>query len=245
MRNIRIPKKWVIPIVLFILFVISACGDSTPGGSSFQDPFIPSLTDTGWVVDPANAMSDETERVLESLAEQINNNPDGYQIGIAVFNNAASEEVALATKFGNENGIGSSEKDNGIAIVILIDKEGGDGNAPAIGVAIGSGLEGQLNDAKVGRMLDATYVPARSDGNWEQGLIDFVSASLLVLTGEDGDLYAPEPINWTLWIIIIIVIVILVICDFAFLGGNITYIVISVASKSGGGGSFSGGGSSR
>lgn len=237
---------FLVTVLLILGLVLAACGDATPGGSSLTDPLIPTITsDTGWVVDPANGMSSETESTLEQMAARFDTSPEGYQVAIAVFNNSASDDLEFATRFGDENGIGSADKDNGIAIVLFTDKEGSDGKSPSIGVAIGSGLEGDLNDAKVGRMLDKTYVPARSEGNWEKGLIDFVAALELVLTGQDGDQFAPEPINWWLWGGIILFIIILVILDFRFFDGTITYVVVSAASKSGGGGGFSGGGASR
>lgn len=236
----------LVSALLVLVMVLMACGDATPQGSSIVDPIMPVITtDTGWVVDPADGMSAETEAVLEEMANRFDQYPDGYQVAIAVFKNSASDDLEFATRFGDENGIGSAERDNGIAIVLFTDKEGSDGNSPSIGVAIGSGLEGDLNDAKVGRMLDKTYVPARAEGNWEKGLIEFVNALELVLTGQDGDQFAPEPINWWFWGGIILFIIILLILDFRFFDGNITFAIVSVASKSGSGGGFSGGGASR
>lgn len=236
----RVFSRKALPLWLVLMFVIVGC-DTTPGGTALQNPSLPSLTtETGWVVDPADAMSNETEQVLEAVAESIDRMDEGFQLGIAIFSNCACDTVDFATEFGNHNGIGSAENDNGIAIAVFVDKSGGDGNSPAIGVAVGSGGGGVLNAAKVGRMLDQLYVPLRADGDWEQGLIDFVQALETVLNGEDGEQFAPEPTNWTLIIILIIVIVILLICDVVFLDG--AFIGAMASGSGGGGGSIGGGG---
>jgi len=218
--------------------LLAACG-VTPGGTAFSDPPMPRLTtDTGWVVDPVDGLSEQTEQVLEELARQIDAKPEGYQVGVAVFNNAASNSVELATKFGNHNQLGSAENDDGVAIVVLLQVEGVEGYKPAIGVAIGSGLEGVLNDAKVGRMLDRTFVPARAEGQWERGLIEFVQAVDLALKGQDGELYAEPPFDWVKLLLIIGAVLILSLILFLWGGGS------SGGRYSGGGsgGGYSGGG---
>ena len=245
-------KKARLVLALFLLLMsvlIVAC-TSEPGGTAMTNPTIPILTEkTGWVIDAVDALSPDTEKVLEELAQEIAAS-NGAQLGVAVFNNANSKPVALATEFGNTNKLGSAEKDNGIAIVVLVQREGGDGHAPAIGVAIGNGLEGDLNDSKVCRMLDKTFVPLRAEGKWEDGLVSFVRSLIVVLKGEDGEMYAPEPINWVFWGIIIALIIILLILDFTLLDGAFTYAVLSSSSRGGssrlgGGGSFGGGGVGR
>lgn len=245
--------------LLIVVLILVACAPST-GGTAFSDPVMPGLTaDTGWVVDPANGMSPEAEAALERLATQIDGKPEGYQLGVAVFNNAASDSVELATKFGNHNQLGSAENDNGIAVVILLDVQGGDGNKPAVGVAIGSGLEGVLNDSKVGRILDRTFVPARAEGQWERGLVEFVQAVDLVLTGQDGELYSEPPFDWVKLLLIIAAVIVLAIILAALDGGSSSgggrYTgggssnnggwSSSSGSSFGGGGGFSGGGASR
>jgi uncharacterized protein len=244
--------------LLIVVLILVACAPST-GGTAFSDPVMPGLTaDTGWVVDPANGMSPEAEAALERLATQIDGKPEGYQLGVAVFNNAASDSVELATKFGNHNQLGSAENDNGIAVVILLDVQGGDGNKPAVGVAIGSGLEGVLNDSKVGRMLDKTFVPARAEGQWERGLVEFVQAVDLVLTGQDGELYSEPPFSWWSFLLPIIIVLLIVLVLYFLQGGSSGgsssgggWSSSSSSSSSfgggsiGGGGGFSGGGAGR
>lgn len=245
--------------LLFFLFILlAAC--TAPEGTAVTDPVIPTLTtDTGWWIDTTGKMSATTEQQLEALSSQISQ--AGFQLGGVIFSNSASDGMDIATKLGNQTGLGSAEKDNGIAIVVFLDKAGGSGEKPAISVAIGSGLEGSLNDAKVGRFLDQTFVPARSDGQWEKGLVDFVSLLQRYLADPNADEFRDPPQDLSgLWVILIFVgIIMLLVLLLAAAGisgsggsGGSSGRRFSSSSSSsshsssrGGGGGFSGGGASR
>lgn len=236
-------------LLLATVVVLTACGNSKTG-SSTSNPTLPELTtETGWVVDTTGKMSSDTMSQLQSLAKNVQS--DGYQMGIFIFSNCACEPVPYATEVANKNGIGVKGKDNGITVVVFLDKEGGGGAKPAIGVAIGSGLEGQLNDAKVGRLLDATFVPARSDGNWETGLITFVTATRAVLNGTSVDSFKappPKPIDIVKWVIIVIAAIIAITLDglfFQFTFTRLALIIVFSGGKLGGGGRSTGGGVAR
>ena len=118
--------------------------------------------------------------------------------------------------------------------------EGDDGHAPYIFVAIGSGLEGDLPDSKVGWFLDTFFFPKRAEGEWEEGLADLVNALRGYLVDPEAPEYNP-PIPWGLIITIIVIVVILIVLDVSFTGGEITAAIFEAAAKGGGGG-FSGGG---
>lgn len=259
-------------VVIIILLMTAAC-QQTPSGNGFVDPVIPILTSsTGWVVDTTATLGVENERNMEALAEEIRT--DGFQIGIAIFSNSASEPIQIATEFGNTNQIGSGEIDNGIAVAIFLDKEGASGDKPAIAVAIGSGLEAVLTDGITGRILDATYVPARSSGDWQRGTIELLTGLRDYLNGARGidEFRTPPPPDQTaLIVVVVIAVIIIVILDGIFLKFAIVNFVLelflsasestpygssgtgfgssgssgSSSTRSGGGGSFRGGGSTR
>ncbi len=224
----------------------AACAPGlTQTGSDITDPVIPRLTtSTGWWIDTTGRVSPETLAALNAEAEAINQM--GFQLGGAIFLDSVSDGIQIATEFGNVNGLGSAEKDNGIAIVLFLDKEGLDGNAPAIDVAIGSGLEGLLNDAKVGRFLDEKFVPARTDGDWETGLVAFVQHLRAYLDNPEASEFQDPPIGWSwLWILLLLLVLFILL---AALGGTSGYYgggLSGGGGSLGGGGGFSGGGGSR
>lgn len=85
-------------------------------------------------------------------------------MAILVINSTGDEEIAMyATEVFNENGIGQEDKDNGVLIVVAV----GDGT---YFVAVGLGLEGVLNDAKVGRYGREQFEPYADIGDYGQGL---------------------------------------------------------------------------
>jgi uncharacterized protein len=240
-------KRYVVLLALLsVVFILSAC-DGGNTGSALDDPDIPHFdTDTGYVIDVTDQLSDEYERQLEAMLESLDD--QGWQTVIGVFSNLASEPVLFGTEVMNENGIGDSSRNDGLVIVIFVDKEGGDGNEPAIGVAVGSGLEGDFNDARVGRMLDATYVPLRADGDWEEGLVSFVTAYEGLRGGTTTWEQYPEkePMDPMLILLIVIVVVVLVLIDGGLTGFQLTLLLLSIgASSIGGGGGGRGGGASR
>ncbi|PIZ46327.1 hypothetical protein COY32_03480 [candidate division WWE3 bacterium CG_4_10_14_0_2_um_filter_41_14] len=242
-------EKW---LFILILILLAAC--TSPAGTALSDPVLPLLTNqTGWWVDTTSTLSPSTQAELEKLSQKVE--ISGFQLGGAIFNNSLSEPLDLATQFGNTNQLGSAEKDNGVAIVVILDKAGGSGDKPAIGVAVGSGLEGLLNDAKVGRFLDKTFVPARSAGEWDKGLVEFVSLVQRYLADPESEEFRDPPSQeisgWTLLGYLLLLILVLFLL--AWLGGGETgdtsgsssWSSSSSSGGSGGGGGFSGGGGSR
>lgn len=252
-------RKWLVLAVS--LLMLTACTVSV--GSPLADPVIPRITtDTRWFVDTTGRVSEATLQTLHGEAVQMNQ--EGFQVAGAFFSDSLSDGMEIATKFGNENGIGDAGKDNGIAIVVFLDKAGGDGNKPSISVAIGSGLESLLNDGKVGRFLDQTFVSARSEGRWEEGLVEFVLLVHDYLKDPLADEFREPPADYTWLLYVLIGLIVFLAIDGVFLKWAISLTVLEIldtASSSsgsnrsgsrssgggsrGGGGGFSGGGSSR
>lgn len=232
-------------ILILTAFLLVACGGTaTSQGSPMSDPVMPTLTtDTGWWIDTTGRVSQETLRDLNQKSGAISDM--GFQLGGVFFANAASGEVEIANKFGNHNKLGSAGKDNGIAIAVFLDKAGGDGNKPSIGVAVGSGLEGTLNDAKVGRFLDETFVPARKEGRWEQGLVEFVQITERYLTNPNAQEFQDPPADYTWLLWVIVGLVVFFAADGLFFKFAITMFLLEAFASSGSTSSGSGRGGSR
>ena len=233
----------VLALLLFLTALIFSDCASSAAGSPTTDPIMVQLTtDTGWWIDTTGSVRRDVMDALK--AESRSAERDGFQIGGVIFSNSVSEVMDICTKFGNFNGIGNKEKDNGLAICVFLDKEGASGDKPAIAVAVGKGLEATLNDAKVGRFLDTYFVPERTNGNWEKGTINVTNAFHRYLIDPENEEFKDPPPNWTLIIIIIVLLVILLFLDGTFNNFAFTMAVMESAAKGGGGG-FGGGGASR
>lgn len=209
-------RIWSALVGLFLLLTLSlmACEATISTGTS-QDPPIPHITrqDRGWV-DPTGRVNAST---LEALRQQSDAfEAEGFQLAGVFFSDVVSDPSKIAADFGNENGIGSANKDNGLVILVLLDRQGTDGNKPYIFVATGKGLEGLLNDAKVTRFRESYFNPLRGQGQWEQGLIQLCSKFAEYLKNPEAQAFSDASLEQTaqsqqqqqapLWQIIVFVV---------------------------------------
>ncbi|MFH0929386.1 MAG: TPM domain-containing protein [Candidatus Aenigmatarchaeota archaeon] len=151
-------------ILFFILFLIFI--------SSVAFAEVPTLQK--YVNDNANVLSDADEARLNSLAAMIEENTT-VEIAILTVNSlegVSIEEYAVETF--EKNGIGKKDVDNGLLIMATIeDREWR--------FEVGYGLEGVLNDAKVG-LIGRTYLtPAFREEMYGDGFYDAVSAVFIVI----------------------------------------------------------------
>jgi uncharacterized protein len=152
--------------LLFVTYVLLAVEYN-------QEPAIPLIAQyNAFFIDTTGTLDHSFLSQLHDQAKEFENT--GFQIAGFFANTTERTTVDVATEFGNKNGIGFKDKDNGIAVAVFLNKANNAGQKPTIGVAIGKGLEGLLNDAKIGRLLDETFVKKRAIGHWQEGLIDFV-----------------------------------------------------------------------
>lgn len=96
------------------------------------------------------------------------------EIGIVVINSTEGMEISqYAIEVFNSNGIGNRERNNGVLIVVATGDQ-------TYFVAVGSGLESILNDAKVGRFARDYFVP-----NAEVGDYGYAIFALTVMIGSE------------------------------------------------------------
>jgi uncharacterized membrane protein YgcG len=97
----------------------------------------------------------------------------GFQIAVVFFNNLASDPHQFATQVFNTNGIGYKDTNNGVLFVLYLQKLGTDGHAPWLTYITGSGISGSLPDTLMDDYAQSTFVPARAQGHWQDGLVAF------------------------------------------------------------------------
>ncbi len=169
----------LLPFALLILLFVSlfsACGgpqqSANPVGTSTQDPPIPHLTEA------THGILDTTGTVPQSYLEQLRARSDavqanGFQIAVVFFNNVASDPHQFATNVFNTNGIGFQDTNNGVLFVLYLQKPGTDGHAPWLSYITGAGISGSLPDTLMDDYVQRTFVPARAQGQWQDGLLAF------------------------------------------------------------------------
>lgn len=99
-----------------------------------------------YVNDFAGVLTPSQESTLNSIAQQIEQSTT-VQIAIVTVESTGGEDrVLYANHLGDESGVGKAATDNGLVLLWSMANEKGGA------IAVGSGIESILNDAKVGRI---------------------------------------------------------------------------------------------
>jgi uncharacterized membrane protein YgcG len=168
---------YILRIALLSLLVaglLAACAGQpqNPAGSSTQDPPMPQLTaDTHGILDATGTVPQSFIAQLRSRSDGVQ--AHGYQIAVVFFNDLASDPHQFATDVFNHNGIGSKDTNNGVLFVLYLQKPGTDGHAPWLTYITGGGISGALPDTLMDDYVQTTFVPARAQGKWQDGLLAF------------------------------------------------------------------------
>jgi uncharacterized protein len=217
---------------------------------------IPKAEANVYVYDDDNLFDESTEGQINSMLVELEKKTGAEFVVNTVQSLLGKEIEDYSIKVANELGIGKKDKDNGV--LLLISR-----SDTRVRLEIGKGLEGVLNDAKCGRILDEYFVPYRDNDEYSeatkltvQAVINEIAKDAGVsIDGVDESITAPEPdkIPWG-WVIGIILAIIIILIIINWLtDGAIVDIISDINSSSGGGssgggfggGSFGGGGASR
>ncbi len=163
-------KVFTLLCVIILIFSLSfssiAISLPEPTNNFFVNDFVDIINE----YDESEMMkigADLYEQTTSQIVVVTINSLDGYDV----------DEYAL--ELGRKWGVGSEEKDNGVVILLsLSDRE--------ISIQVGYGLEGCLNDGKVGRILDDYAIPYLSENDYSTGLIETYKAVSYVICEEYG-----------------------------------------------------------
>lgn len=162
------------------LFCIGACLNITVYA-------LPAPTRLFYAADYANVLSAETETFIvehsAALAEKT-----GAQIVVATVESLDGQAVVeYGLNLLRSWGVGDKEKNNGVVILVSTgDRE--------IGVSVGYGLEGALNDSKTGRLIDTCAIPSLRENDYNAGIYQLYNAVLSEAYREYG-LSVPDTVK--------------------------------------------------
>ena len=112
---------------------------------------------------------DEIVRVNKELEDKM-----GSQVLVVIANNDDGyEAMDYGVDIFNQNKIGDKTKNNGVLILLLVDNIT---DTKEIGIITGYGIEGRLNDGKVGRIIDDFMINDLKEGNYSRGLLQGFNA---------------------------------------------------------------------
>lgn len=215
---------------------------------------IPTVEDGVFVYDEDNIIDDDVEEKINDMLVDLEEKTDVEFAVITVEDLQGREIEDYANNLFNTLGIGKKGEDNGLLLLISRSDE-------RVRIEVGRGLEGCLNDAKCGRILDDYFVPYRESDEYTEGTELTVRAILNVLADEydvqiqgvSEDLQVQEEETDDLeWVKITLIVIMIILVTLRFvislIGDDDDYhgggIFFGSGGSSGGsfGGGFSGGG---
>jgi uncharacterized protein len=176
-----------IAIPLVALLVAAAPQQpATPNAQRLRWVPNPTQTTHGWVSDPAQHLSAETVRRIDSTIFALERTTSDEMAVVVIDSLDGLEPSEAALLLHRRWGVGKRDKNNGILFLW----------SPAlrkIYVSVGYRLEGVLPDARVGRIEDDVILPAFRDGDFDRGVLAGVTALAAAAAGDTTVSRSPVP----------------------------------------------------
>jgi uncharacterized protein len=201
--------KRVLPILLLLLVL---------SGAVLAQAKLP--VSSGYINDFAELLSPQEKKELTAISAGLKQRT-GAELAVAVVKSVAPLDSRLyAVKLFEKWGIGEKSKDNGILLLLAMEEK-------RVEIEVGYGLEGTLNDALCGRILDTYAVPSFKAGKFGEGLIATARAISETVAGkevplaEQQEAAAPDDIGIAFFIAIIAIIILSIVLKrpFSLFGG--------------------------
>lgn len=163
-----INSRFFLSIILIVSFI-------SIGYSQYKIPKKPEFQTS--VYDYINLLNSSQKKSLENKLIKYSDSTS-TQIVVAIINSTEGEYINyLGTKWAQQWGIGQSEKDNGIFILLAK-------NDRKIGINSGQGVEHLLTDAVSRRIIERDIIPYFKKNDYYSGLNKASESIFEVMTGE-------------------------------------------------------------
>ena len=240
-------------ISLFVLLVVlSTLAITLVGCGAKESIKVPEVQQDVFVYDQDECINNEIEAEINFMIKELKEKTKAEFAVVSVTSLCGYTIEEYANELFNALGIGNKDQDNGVLLLFCKSEN-------RVRLEIGRGLEGCLNDAKCGRILDDNFVPYREEGDYTNATRNTVIAVLAVIAEEyqvelenvgEVELTAGEENEWPAWVYVIIFLLFVVYCLMSCFGGGGSGISsggFSGGRSSGsfGGGRSGGGGASR
>jgi uncharacterized protein len=181
-------------IFISILLTSSILGGLSPTvhlpshAISVQDVPHPSQMNTGWVVDTANILDQNTIAKLNTIISEVKTKTGAQIVVVTVPDTKpSSTPKEFATDLFNRWGIGQKGQDNGL--LLLISR-----NERRVEIETGYGTEGVLTDAQTGNIIRTKIIPSFKQENYADGTLEGVRAiANIILQAPDFANPVPQP----------------------------------------------------
>ncbi|MCX6711642.1 MAG: TPM domain-containing protein [Candidatus Woesearchaeota archaeon] len=160
----------------------------------------------GFVNDYSNILSEQEKQQITQIAQSIYDSGKA-EYAIVIINSTQGQDIKSYAITLAQGKLGSKEKDNGLLLLVSIeDRE--------YRFEVGSGLEGTLNDAKVGRIGRDYLVPNFQKGQYGQGIIEASQAIQNALNQTANEQVNTNPSQQMITPLIVLIIFIIIFLSF-------------------------------
>ena len=247
MNNKRIISLLVLLVMISsFVFVFTGCGTK-------ESIKVPEVKQDVFVYDQDDCINDEIETEINFMIKELKEKTEAEVAVVSVMSLSGYTIEEYANELFNSLGIGKKGEDSGVLLLFCKSES-------RVRLEVGRGLEGCLNDAKCGRILDDHFVPYREQDDYTKATRNTVIAVLSVIAEEyqvelenvgETEVVAEEESELPGWVYVIIFLLLAVYCVTSIFGGGSSgssYGGFSGGRSSGGsfgGGRSGGGGASR
>lgn len=138
--------------------------------------------------DFAGILSGQTKQYVNQAARKVKELTSA-EIAVVTIDSLDGEDIeTYSLQLARQWQIGDASKNNGILFLVST----GDRKTY---IQVGDGLEGALNDAKVGRIIDKYAIPYFKEDNWDEGIVNVVAAISKEIYNEYNVDYDDETIS--------------------------------------------------
>ncbi len=166
--------NWIFVIIIFFINLCDVKG------------FALNFTEDIYVNDFADVLNEDTKNFIISQGKALDGSTSA-QLAVVTTKTLESQPIEdYALNIFREWEIGNKEKNNGVLLLLSTEDR-------QVKIEVGYGLEGALNDAKTGRILDNFGVPYFKKENWNLGVRE-VYINLLSEIYKEYGLEVPEEV---------------------------------------------------
>lgn len=235
-------KKRIMSVIA-LLVMITTLTITFVGCATKESIEVPKVQKDVFVYDQDECINNEIEVEINFMIKELEEKTEAEFAIVSITSLSGYTIEEYANELFNTLGIGKKGKDNGV--LLLFSK-----SDKRVRLEIGRGLEGCLNDAKCGRILDDNFVPYREEGDYTKATRNTVIAVLNVIAEEyqvelenagEPSQTEEEEDSSKIWIYILLLIFILLVAVTSSGGSSGGYGSGYRSGSSSKGGSFGGG----
>jgi uncharacterized protein len=150
----------------------------------------PQATAGSFVQDSADVLGPEYAALIDNISKNLEAKTSAELAVVTIDDLGGITVEDFAVQLFKRFGIGKKGKDNGLLILFARDDK-------KVRIEVGYGLEGAINDAKSGRLLDTYAIPKFKEGQYARGLYDLAKAAAEEVAKEQGgSLGVADPESW-------------------------------------------------